>query len=65
MQQVEVKTRPAQLENQGKVKIAVLEGDGKCLNLIASSLYNTKTAHYLSMVCKLIRWIDLLILRCF
>ena len=32
------------------MKAALLEGDPHCLNLVASSVYDTKPVHYLSMV---------------
>ena len=35
---------------RGTVKAAVLEGDPKCPNLVASSVYDAKRVHYLSMV---------------
>ena len=49
--QEEQKTREAQLQVRGTVKAAVLQGDPDCPNLIASSVYDTKPVHYLSMVC--------------
>ena len=35
----------------GTVKAAVLKGDERCPDLVASSVYDTKPAHFLSMVC--------------
>ena len=34
---------------RGTGKAAVLEGDRSCPNLLASSVYNTKPVHYLSI----------------
>jgi hypothetical protein len=42
---------------RGTVKAAVLEGDPGCPNLIASSVYDTKPVHYLSMVSDSIEWV--------
>jgi len=39
------------------VKAAILEGDLDRPNLIATSVYDTKPVHYLSMVSKKIEWI--------
>lgn len=33
------------------VKVAALQGDPDYPNLIATSVYDSKSAHYLSMVC--------------
>ena len=55
--QVEVTSRSAQIEVRGTVKAAVLEGDPGCPNLIASSVYDTKPVHYLSMVSTNVEWI--------
>ena len=38
------------------MKAGVLEGDSDCINLVASSVYNSKPVRYLSMVCKDIKW---------
>jgi hypothetical protein len=55
--QVEVTSCSAQIEVHGTVKAAVLEGDPGCPNLIASSVYDAKPVHYLSMVSSNIEWI--------
>ncbi len=39
------------------MKAAVLEGDPECPNLVASSVYDTKPVHFLSMICDSIKWI--------
>ena len=48
--QEEVKNITQQRDVRGTVKAAVLEGDLGCPNLVASSVYDTKPVHYLSMV---------------
>ena len=37
--------------------MAILEGDPGCLCLIASSVYDTKPVHYLSMISNKDKWI--------
>ena len=37
--------------------MAKLEGDPGCLCLIASSVYDTKPVHYLSMISNKVKWI--------
>ena len=44
-------------EVRGTVKAAVLEGDPMCKNLVASSVYDTKPVHYLSMVSSKLKWV--------
>jgi hypothetical protein len=39
------------------VKAAVLKGDPDCPNLVATSVYDTKPVHFLSMSCDSIKWI--------
>ena len=58
MQQEEVKLRVAYIHVRGTVKVAVLEGDLDCTNLVASSVYDSKPVHYLTMVCKEIKWVE-------
>lgn len=48
--------RHAQIAVRGTVKAAVLEGDPGCPNLIATSVYDTKPVHYLSMISEEISW---------
>ena len=48
--QEEVKNVNHRRAVRGTVKVAVLEGDPGCPNLIATSVYDTKPVHYLSMV---------------
>ena len=45
------------MEVQGTVWVAVLEGDPNRPNLVASSVYDTKPVHYLSMVSPELKWI--------
>ena len=42
---------------QGTTKYVVLKGDPDCPHLITTSVYDTKPVHYLSMVCKELKWI--------
>ena len=56
VQQKEVKNRKEQISVRGTVKAAVLEGDDGCPNLIASSVYDAKPVHYLSMVSNELKW---------
>ena len=47
-----------QREVRGTVKAAVLKGDPDCPNLVlASSVYDSKPVHYLSMVSDSIQWV--------
>lgn len=46
VQQEEVKSREGQLAARGTTKAAVLQGDPDCVNLVASSVYDTKPVHY-------------------
>jgi Transposase IS4/SAP domain len=55
--QEEVKTRSDQLKVRGTVKAAILEGDPLCPSLVATSVYDTKPVHFLSMSCNSIAWI--------
>ena len=54
--QEEVINRNVQIAVRGTVKAARLVGDPDCPNLIASSVYDTKPVHYLSMVSDCIKW---------
>ena len=56
--QQEVKNRKKQISVRGTVKAAVLEGDPKFLNLVASSVYDAKPVHYLSMVYGEVKWVE-------
>ena len=55
--QTEVINREAQTRVRGTVKAAVLEGDPGCPGLTATSIYDTKPVHYLSMVSEKLKWI--------
>ena len=55
--QEEVKSKKGQIEVRGTTKCAVLKGDPDCPNLIASSVYDSKPVHYLSMVSESMKWI--------
>ena len=57
--QKEVKNRKQQISVRGTVKAAVLEGDPDCPNLVASSVYDAKPVHYLSMVSEKIKWVEI------
>ena len=52
-----MKNKKQQALVRGTVKAAVLEGDPECPNLVASSVYDTKPVHFLSMICDSIKWI--------
>ena len=56
--QEEVKDRKKQIDVRGTVKAALLEGDPNCVGLVASSVYDTKPVHYLSMVCEELKWLE-------
>ena len=56
VQQAEVKSRKDQILVRGTVKAAVLERDADCPNLVASSVYDSKPVHYLSMVSEKLEW---------
>lgn len=55
--QVEQQSADDQRAVRGTVKAAVLIGDPDCPNLVASSVYDSKPVHYLSMVSPSIKWI--------
>ena len=56
--QAEEKTRAGANNVRGTVKVAVLKGDDTCPDLVASSVYDTKPVHYLSMITEKIEWIE-------
>jgi hypothetical protein len=58
VQQEEVKKRTLLDSVRGTVKVAKLEGDPQCPCLIASSVYDTKPVHYLSMVTERVQWMN-------
>ena len=58
VKQLEVTKRSEQLRVRGTVKAAILMGDDGMPCLIASSVYDTKPVHYLSMVSGRIEWIE-------
>ena len=55
--QDEAKSQKKQLEVRGTTKAAVLKGDPDCPDLVATSVYDTKPVHYLSMACRELKWI--------
>jgi hypothetical protein len=55
--QEEVKDRNKQIAVRGTVKAAHLQGDDVVKCLVASSVYDTKPVHYLSMVSVLLEWV--------
>ena len=55
--QEEMKNRKDQIKVRGTVKAAVLKGDKDCPDLVASSVYDTKPVHYLSMVSTSLEWV--------
>ena len=38
-------------------KVAILKGEPKCPDLIATSVYDTKPVHYLSMSSEELKWV--------
>ena len=58
VKQEERKSRKEQIKVRGTVKAAILMGDDRVPCLIASSVYDTKPVHYLSMVSGRIEWIE-------
>ena len=55
--QEEVKDRNKQIAVRGTVKAAHLQGDDVVKCLLASSVYDTKPVHYLSMVSVVLEWV--------
>ena len=50
--QDEEKTKKKHLLARGTTQVAVLKGDPRCPDLIATSAYDTNPVHILSMACK-------------
>ena len=40
----------------GEVKVAVMKGDATCTNVLACSLYDTKTVKIISTVADNVKW---------
>ena len=57
VQQQEAKNRKTADEVRGTVKVEKLEGDLGYSCFIASSVYDTKPVHYLSMISNKVKWI--------
>jgi len=57
VKQEEEKNRKKQINVRGVVKAVVLKGDPECPDLVDSSVYDTKSVHFLSMVCKEVSWV--------
>jgi len=55
--QDEPRTRAAQMINRGMVKVAILKGDSQCPDSVATSVYDTKPVHFLSMSAESFKWI--------
>ena len=55
--QEEQKSQKKQLEVRRTTKAEILKGDPKCSDLIATSVYNTKTVNYLSMSSEELKWV--------
>ena len=58
VKQVEVAKRSEQLCVRGTVKVVLLLSDDSVPCLVASSVYDTKPVHYLSLVLIRIEWIE-------
>ena len=55
--QQDISGKNAQRYVRGTVKVAVLQGDKDCPNIVASSIYDTRSVHFLSIVYNTIKWI--------
>ena len=55
--QEDQKSLKKQLEVSGTTKAAIMKGDPKCPDLIATSVYDTKPVHYLRMSSEELKWI--------
>ena len=55
--QEEQKSGKKQLEVRGTTKAAILKGDPKFPDLIATSVYDTKPVHYLRMSSEELKWV--------
>ena len=51
------KSRKKHLEVRGTTKAAILKGDPNCPDLIATSVYDNKPLHYLSMPSEELKWV--------
>ena len=58
VKQKEVKNRKKKIQVKGTVKAAFLQGNKECPDLVASSIYDKKPVHFLSMVCTEIKWVE-------
>jgi Transposase IS4 len=56
--QKELKNQKDAEKVRGTTKAAVLEGDERCPNLVAFSVYDTKPVHFLSMSCTSLKWVE-------
>ena len=45
------------LEASGTTKAAVIQGDPRCPNIVASIVYDTKNGHYISIVSSDLKWV--------
>ena len=57
VKQEEFKNRKKKIQVIGTVRAEVLQGDKECPNLVASNIYDTKSVHFLIMVCTEIKWV--------
>ena len=55
--QEEKSSKKDQMKVRGTVKAAILKDDPNCPDLVATSVYDTKPVHFLSMSCSRIQWI--------
>ena len=55
--QEEQKSRKKQLEVRRTTKVAILKGEPKCPDLIATSVYYTKPVHYLIISSEELKWV--------
>ena len=54
--QEDISSKEGYIESCGKTKEAVLQGNPKYPNILASTVYETKPVHYLSMVSYNLKW---------
>jgi hypothetical protein len=55
--QEEKSSKKDQMKVRGTVKAAILKDDSNWPDLVATSVYDTKPVHFLSMSCSRIQWI--------
>ena len=59
VKQIEHTRKEEMIAAQGKLIVAVLEGDDDCKGLVVTSLYDQKPFYMMSMCCESVKWIKL------